>query len=118
MLYEFEVEYNTTEAIKKKPSLWAKWRWVDYSTITRLVKKFCLGCKNLDDHTMSGRSKIMDSEVMLQAVELLNYASHYQNLTKVLIYLRIISEGIRFGLVSSFNSISTFMSYSLPKPSL
>ena len=39
------------------------------STVTRWLKNFCLGCKNLDDQARTGRLKIVDSEVVLQAIE-------------------------------------------------
>ena len=45
MLYKFELSRNTAEATKN--ICCAKVAVV--STVTRLFKKFCLGCKNLDD---------------------------------------------------------------------
>ena len=42
---------------------------VDQSTVTRWFKKFYSGCKNLDDQERSGKSKIVDSGAMLQAIE-------------------------------------------------
>ena len=35
-----------------------------YSTVTKWFMKFCLGCKNLNDESRSGRPKTMDSEVI------------------------------------------------------
>ena len=42
---------------------------VDYSTVTKWFKKFCLGCKNLDNQARSGRPKNINSKVMLQAIK-------------------------------------------------
>ena len=39
------------------------------STVTRWLKKFHLGCKNLNDQANSGKTKNMDSKSMLQAIE-------------------------------------------------
>ena len=39
----------------------------DHSTVTKWFKKFCSGCKNLDDQSMSAKLKTMDSKAMLQA---------------------------------------------------
>ena len=41
---------------------------VDYSTVTRGFKKFCLSCKNLNNQARSGSSKIVDSKPVLQAI--------------------------------------------------
>ena len=41
MLYNFELSHIVTEAIKDEDI-------VDYSTVTRWFKKFCLGYKNLN----------------------------------------------------------------------
>ena len=67
-LYEFEMVQNTVEATKN--ICWAKDDGaVDYSVVTRWVKKFCTGCKNLNDQARSGRPKTTESEAMLQAIE-------------------------------------------------
>ena len=42
---------------------------VDNSTVTRWFKKFCSGCKNLDDHTNSGKHKTMTSEALIQDIK-------------------------------------------------
>ena len=48
LFYEFELGHNTIETITN--ICWAKDEdTVDHSTATRWVKKFCLGCKNLDN---------------------------------------------------------------------
>ena len=38
------------------------------SAVTRWFKKFYSGCKNLDDQPWSGRSKTMDFEAVLEAI--------------------------------------------------
>ena len=44
---------------------WAKSEGtVDHSTVTSWSKKFCSGCKNLDDQARSGRP-ILDSKSVL-----------------------------------------------------
>ena len=42
---------------------------VDHSTVTRLFKKFCSGCKNLDNQVRSDKPKTMDIEAVLKAIE-------------------------------------------------
>ena len=67
MLYKFKLDHNIKKTIKN--ICCAKGKGViDYSTVTRWVKKFCSGCKNLDNQTRSGRLKTEDSEAMLQAI--------------------------------------------------
>ena len=41
----------------------------NHRTVTRWLKKFCLGYKNLDNQAKLGRSKIVDSKAKLQATE-------------------------------------------------
>ena len=68
MLYEFELGYDTMEV--KKDISWVKGEsTADHSTETRWLKKFCSSCKNLDDHSKSGRLKNVDSEAMIQTIE-------------------------------------------------
>ena len=38
---------------------------VDYSIVTRLLKKFYSSCKNLDDQARSGRAKMIDFEALI-----------------------------------------------------
>ena len=40
-----------------------------YSTVTRWFKKFCLGCKNLDNQAWSDRPKSIDSKALLKTIE-------------------------------------------------
>ena len=47
---------------------------VDHSKVTRWFKKFCLGCKTLDNSARSDRPKTRVSETVLQAIEV-NYAA-------------------------------------------
>ena len=58
-LYEFKLDHNAAEATKN--IFYVKGEGVvDDRTVIIWLKKFCLGCKNLDDQI-----KIMDSEVVL-----------------------------------------------------
>ena len=65
MLYQSEPGYNTAEiricCAKNKGT-------VDRSTVTRWLKKFRSGCKNLDDQAISGRPKLVDSEAIFQII--------------------------------------------------
>ena len=68
MLYEFKLGHNAGEAAKiiycaKDEDA------VEHSTATKWFKKFRSGFKNLDVQTMSGWSKTMDPEVVLQDIE-------------------------------------------------
>ena len=60
--YNFKLVYNTTEAMKNYFCI-KRWR---RSTQT---KKFCLGCKNLDNQARSDSPKTINSKVMLQVIE-------------------------------------------------
>ena len=42
---------------------------IDYSTVTKWFKKFCLGCKNLDDQAKSGKPKTVNFKAMLKAIK-------------------------------------------------
>ena len=67
MLFKFEVGPNITETTK---NICVKGKGtVDYSTVTRCVKKFCSGYKNFDNMRKSDRPNSMDSEAMLQTIE-------------------------------------------------
>ena len=52
MLYEFELGHNTTEATKNIYCVKGE-SAVDHNTVNRWFKKFCSGCKNLDDQAVS-----------------------------------------------------------------
>ena len=91
MLYKFELGHNIVEATKKICCAKGEGA-VDHSKVARWFKKFYLGCKNFDDQAKSSKPKTVDSEAMLQVIE------------------------TRFGLVSLFNGISTFVGYLMPKP--
>ena len=70
MLYDFKLGHNNVEATKN--ICFAKGEdTVNHSTITRLFKTFHLGCKNLDNQARSGspKTKTVESEAMLQAIE-------------------------------------------------
>ena len=67
MLCEFELELNTTVAIKNICCLKGEGA-VDHNTVIRWLQKFCLRCKNLDDQAKSGRPKTVDSKAVLQTI--------------------------------------------------
>ena len=46
-----------------------------YSMITRWIKKFRSGCKNLDDQVRLGRLEIVDSQTVHQAMEAIRRVS-------------------------------------------
>ena len=64
---ELELGHNTTEATKNIHHVKCEGT-VDYSTVTRLFKKFCLGCKNLNNKAKSNRPKTIDFKDELQAI--------------------------------------------------
>ena len=64
MIYKFEQDCNALEATKNIFCMKGE-DTVDYNTISRRFKKFCLGYKNLNDQARSGRPNTMDSEAML-----------------------------------------------------
>ena len=68
MLYEFKLGHNAAEATKNICCVKGEGT-VDYNTVTRWFKKFCLGCKNCNDQARLGRPKTMNSEDLLQAIE-------------------------------------------------
>ena len=68
MFYNFKFSQNAVEATKiicctKNESM------VDYSTVTRWLKKFSSGCKNFNDQARSGRPKTVDSKVGHEVTE-------------------------------------------------
>ena len=68
MLFKFKLSHNTIAATKniccdKREGT------VDHSTVTRWFKKYCLGCKNLDNQARLVRPQTMDSKAVLLAVE-------------------------------------------------
>ena len=68
MPYNFKLGHNTW----KQPKIFVLPKGksaVNHSTETRWFKKFCSGCKNLDDEARSGRPKTMNSEAILQTIE-------------------------------------------------
>ena len=68
MNYDFELGHNTVETTRN--TCCAKGEGlVDHCTVTRWLKKFCLGCKNLDNQVRSGRSKTVYFKAMLKAIE-------------------------------------------------
>ena len=63
-LYEFELDHNAVKATKNICCARGE-DIVDHSRVTRWFKKFSLGYKNLDNQVRSGRSKTVDSKIML-----------------------------------------------------
>ena len=63
VLYKFEMGHNVAEAIKIICCTNGE------RTVTRWFKKFCLGCKNLNDPVKLDKPKTVDSETVLQAIE-------------------------------------------------
>ena len=62
ILYKFQLDHDTMEATKN--ICYTKDNGtVNYFTITRLFKKFCWGCKNLNNQSK------LDCETVLQAIE-------------------------------------------------
>ena len=68
-LYKFELGHNTTESTKNICCAKDEGA-IDHSAVTRWFKKFYLGFKNLNNQTRPGRPKSIDSEVVLQAIEI------------------------------------------------
>ena len=67
-VYEFKWGHNFVEATKKICCMKGKGE-VDHFSLNRWFKKFCLGCKNLDDQARLGMPKAMDSEPILKAID-------------------------------------------------
>ena len=66
MLYKFKLEHNTAEETKNICGMKGE-DAIDHSTVvTRWFKKFCSGCKNLDNQVRTDRFKSMNSKVMVQ----------------------------------------------------
>ena len=63
MIYEFELGYKAAEAVKNMCDMKGEGT-IDHITESRWLKKFKLGCKNLNDLVKSDRFKILDSEAI------------------------------------------------------
>ena len=61
MLYKFELGHNAMEATK---NICVKGEDAVDHTVTKWFKKFCSGCKNLNDLSRPGRPKTMNSEAV------------------------------------------------------
>ena len=68
LLYEFELSHNTTK-VTRNICCAKGWCTVDHTTVNRYFKKFRSDCKDLVHHSRPGRYKILDSKVMLWAIE-------------------------------------------------
>ena len=66
-VYKFKLSHNTAET--SKTICCAKGEdAVDHSPVTRWLKKFCYGCKNLNNQSRSDRCKSMDFKAMFQII--------------------------------------------------
>ena len=68
MFYKYKLGHNTVKATESIHCTKGEVA-VYHSTVIKWLKKFCSGCKNLDDPAMSGRPKMMVSKAWLQAIE-------------------------------------------------
>ena len=68
MLYEFVLGHNTATATKNICCVKGE-STVDHNIVTKSLKKFCSGCKTLDNQAKSGRPKSMDSKTVLKTIE-------------------------------------------------
>ena len=78
MHHQFELGHNSVEAIKNICCMKEE-DAIDLSTVTRWSKKFCSGCKKLNDQARSGRHKPADFEAVLQNIDIENCAFYNQN---------------------------------------
>ena len=69
MFYEFEFDHNAAAEAMKNTDCVKGEDAVDFISVTRWFKKFRSGCKNRDDQAKTDRSKMMDSEAVLQITE-------------------------------------------------
>ena len=69
LFYKFEQGHNITESTKNIYRAKGK-GVVDHSIVTRWLKKFSSGCKNLDNQARSSRPKNVDAEAALLAIEI------------------------------------------------
>ena len=67
MLHEFELGLNATEATKNICGAKGEGAF-NRRTVTRWFKKFQSGCKNFDNQKGPDRTKIVDSETVLQTI--------------------------------------------------
>ena len=68
LLYQLKLEHNNTEATKNIYCAKGEGT-VDHNTVTRQLKKLCLGNKNLEDQARLDRPKTMDSKTDFQAID-------------------------------------------------
>ena len=68
MVYRFKLGHNDMETTKNICCATGE-DVVNHISVIRLLKKFYVGCKNLDDHTKSCRSKTIDFKDVFQAGE-------------------------------------------------
>ena len=68
MFYNFKLGQNTMKATKNNCCVKGEYA-DDYSIVNKWFKKFCSGCKDLDNQARSAKSKTNDSEAVLLAIE-------------------------------------------------
>ena len=68
MLYELELSHNATKVAKSICCEKGEHE-VDQDTFTICLKKFRLGCKNLDDQERSGRPKTAGLKAVSQTID-------------------------------------------------
>ena len=68
MLYEFKLGHDAVEETKNISCTIGE-DTVDHCSVTRLLKRLCLSCKNLKDQARLVRPKTMDSKAVFQAIE-------------------------------------------------
>ena len=67
MLYVFELDHNDMKTTKNICCANDEFA-ANHSTVTRWFKKFCSGCKNVNNQAGSGRPKSMDSKATLETL--------------------------------------------------
>ena len=70
VLYEFELDHNPSDPTKNICCVKGEGT-VGHTIVTRLLKKFCLVCKELAYQTRTGRPKIRDSEALFHAIDVI-----------------------------------------------
>ena len=64
MQFEFKLDHNAVEVTKNNCCVKGEGK-IDHSIVTRLLKKFCLSWKNLNNHVRLDRPKTVDSKAVL-----------------------------------------------------
>ena len=109
MFYKFKLDHNAVEATKDICCAKVE-DTVDHCIVTRWFKKFCLGCKNVDQ-VRSGLTKTVDSKAVLLAIEASLVSSSWRVsgefsilLSSVVCYLHHLGCQIVPRVIKTFNS--------------